>query len=223
MPRRRLSAEEIRDALLAAAGQLDATMGGSLFTEGYTPVDASRELYTIDISGKETYAPFEHPRRSVYLPVLRNSRPEALKLFDVANEHEPSSVRGETTVAPQALYLLNSPFVRSMAGFLAARILRATAAAAPTHDERLKLALDDAYRLTLGREPTTDEIARTSAFIDEYIALWEAREAQSPGKLASAAEGYDEKLASLVDLAHFHAWRAMCQALFCRHEFIYVD
>jgi hypothetical protein len=223
MPRRRLSAEEIRDALLAAAGQLDATMGGSLFTEGYTPVDASRELYTIDISGKETYAPFEHPRRSVYLPVLRNSRPEALKLFDVANEHEPTSVRGETTVAPQALYLLNSPFVRSMAGFLAAQILRGTAAAATTHDERLKLALDDAYRLALGRKPTSDEIARTSAFIDEYIALLEAQEAQPPGDVASAAEGYDENLAGLVDLAHFYAWRAVCQALFCRHEFIYVE
>jgi hypothetical protein len=224
MPRQRLSAEEVRDSLLAIAGQLDLTIGGGLLTEGYTPVDAGRELYTIDISGKETYPPFEQPRRSVYLPVIRNSRPEALRLFDVANEHESSSVRGETTVSPQALFLLNSPFVRRMANFLATRALLAGASEA-TPEKRAEQALREAYILTLGRKPEADEISGAVDFIDAYAAavVKSAPEKDPKREKKSLSDGYSEVVSRLVDPAHFQAWRAVSQSLFCLNEFVYVD
>ena len=87
MPRRRLSAEEIRDTLLQASGELELEMGGTLFTEGYTANDPKRELYVVDISGSDRFGPFEVPRRSVYLPVIRNARPEMLILFDGPHAH----------------------------------------------------------------------------------------------------------------------------------------
>jgi hypothetical protein len=223
MPRRRLSAEEIRDSLLAISDRLDLTMGGSLLTEGYTPVDASRELFTIDISGKETYTPFEQPRRSVYLPVLRNSRPEALRLFDVANEHESAPVRGETTVAPQALFLLNSPFVRLTAAGLAVRAL-SSAAAQPQPDKRADAALDQAYQRVLGRAPTSDERLLAKQFIEAYAhGVRSVQDATPAPDVGDDQVAYNGAVAKLMDRAHFEAWRAVCQSLFCASEFIYVE
>ncbi|MCC6492784.1 MAG: DUF1549 domain-containing protein [Pirellulales bacterium] len=221
MRRRRLSAEEIRDALLDVSGQLDLAMGGTLFNEGYTPVDASRELFTVDISGKDIFPPFQHPRRSIYLPVIRNSRPEALKLFDVANEHEPSPVRGETTVAPQALFLINSTFARRAAGWFAVRSLQ-QASATGSGDSLLNGAVRYGYLRALGREAASDEVERALDFIEAY-----AETAQSAFQLASLsaedAAMVDEIEPLGIEPYRFLGLRACCQSLFCLNQFIYVD
>ncbi|MCH2129165.1 MAG: DUF1553 domain-containing protein [Pirellulaceae bacterium] len=170
MRRRRLDAEQIRDAMLAASGELDLTEGGTLFTEGYTANDAQRELYVVDISGKEYFPPFQHPRRSVYLPVIRNGRPEMLKLFDVANSHESTSLRGETTVAPQMLFLLNSRFARSQAKNLALRVVDA----APTvgsPQEQIAAQVQSAYHWILGRAANTSDLSRAEEFLSKYQKL----------------------------------------------------
>jgi hypothetical protein len=96
---------------------------------------------------------FTEPRRSVYVPVLRNSLPELFEVFDFA---DPSMVMGQrnvSTVAPQALYLLNHPFARQRAETAARRLLDEC----PDHDERITLA----YRRTLGRPPSDGELALT--------------------------------------------------------------
>ncbi|MEO2046848.1 MAG: DUF1553 domain-containing protein [Pirellulales bacterium] len=167
MPRRRLDAEELRDTLLAVSGMLDFTQGGTLFTEGYTTNDKARELFVVDISGKDHFPPFQEPRRSVYLPVIRNARPEMLKLFDVANSHEPTGSRGETTVAPQALFLLNSPFVRAQAEQFAERLLSSHRSPDDASD-LLHSRIQQAYLQTLGRLASDDEVARAEEFLSGY-------------------------------------------------------
>ena len=205
MPVRRLAAEEIRDSLLALGESLDVESRGTLFTEGYAPGDPKRELYVVDVSGKDPFPPFEAPRRSVYLPVLRNARPEILKLFDVANEHEPCPVRSETTVPLQSLYLLNSPFMQRAAESLLERASRDVGVRSAAEAANPAALLDRLYALVLGRPPEETERSRSFAFLDAY---------------AAAAGG--ESAASGAAAARTLAWKAAVQALLCSNEFMYV-
>jgi hypothetical protein len=100
-------------------------------------------------------------RRSVYLPLLRGVTPKQLEAFDPVTQSLVTGQRETTTVPAQALYLLNSAFVRrqslSLAGaLLANRELSRTA--------RIRLA----YRLTLGRAPRNGEVLRASGFLDAF-------------------------------------------------------
>jgi mono/diheme cytochrome c family protein len=98
MDRRRLEAEEVRDALLAVAGRLDCTMGGR----------ASQD--------------FNRPRRTLYLMTIRSDRSTFRELFDAADSTAIIDKRSESTVAPQALFLLNHPFALQQAKALAQRV-----------------------------------------------------------------------------------------------------
>ena len=106
MNRRRLDAEAIRDATLAVAGTLDLTRpAGSPIADSTTSSEIGRRGSIEDLSDSVAH------HRSVYLPLVRNGMPEVLAVFDVA---DPSLVVGQrevTTVATQALFLMNSPFV----------------------------------------------------------------------------------------------------------------
>ncbi|MGD9637030.1 MAG: DUF1553 domain-containing protein [Pirellulales bacterium] len=193
MPRRRLRAEEVRDSMLAVTGGLDRSAGGTLFTEGYQPGDETRKLYVVDISNRDPFPPFQSARRSIYLPILRNARPEILKLFDVANEQAPTAVRGETTVAPQALFLLNSPFVRDRAQDLAAYLLSQLPDAKP--EDWQHVAIDNAYRAVLGRDATAAEHQAVMDFLASYQEQIQADSspARDPAELIKAArEHYDQ-------------------------------
>ncbi len=126
--RRRLEAEALRDALLIVAGRLDPAMGGP----------AVRDL--------------ANPRRSVYLMTIRSERSGFGPLFDAADPTAIVDRRGSSTVAPQALFLLNSPMALDLAGAFAERVLEGPAA-----DPRTRIAR--AYTLAYGRPPTADEVA----------------------------------------------------------------
>src|SRR5207249_37440 len=106
--RRRLDAEAIRDTLLAVSGKLDPAMGGPTVRKG-TAVERD---YT-----------FDDVRRSVYTPVFRNRMLELFEVFDFADPNVCMGKRNVSTVAPQALYLMNSPFVMDLAKGTAKRIL----------------------------------------------------------------------------------------------------
>ena len=147
-PRQRLDAEMLRDAILAATGRLDRTMGGSLVSwknDEYVPGDA---------------APFAAPRRALYLPVVRDRGTDLEAAFDGANPSVCVARRGTTVVAQQALYLLNAPLVRESAAALAALALRqpAEARCAWLH-QRL-----------LGRPPRPSKAERARRFLaDERL------------------------------------------------------
>jgi mono/diheme cytochrome c family protein len=100
MPRKRLELEPFRDALLAASGNLDRTVGGR-------PVNPDEQ----PLSG----------RRTLYLSVDRGNLPAVFRAFDFANPDLHSPNRHETEVPQQALFLLNSPFVIEQARGLAGR------------------------------------------------------------------------------------------------------
>jgi cytochrome c553 len=135
--RRRLDAESIRDTLLAVSGQLKPLAGGPTF-----PASISAD-YAYKHAGLE---------RSVYVPVFRNALPELFEVFDFADTSVSTGRRDASTVAPQALFLLNHPFVREQARATAVRLL-----AEPHGDDRARAVR--AWRLALGRAPSEGELA----------------------------------------------------------------
>lgn len=131
--RKRLDAESIRDAILATSGELKATTGGMTFKP---------EL------GSDYNYKFTDPVRSVYVPVFRNSLPEIFEVFDFADPSVSTGRRNVSTVAPQALFMSNHPFVIDTATKTAARL-------ATAGDSTAKI--DALYRTLLGRTATSDE------------------------------------------------------------------
>jgi len=148
---RRLSAEELRDAMLLSADQLDRSPGGA------------HPFPAVDSWGFTQHAPFygQYPtnQRSVYLMQQRLKRHPFLALFDGADPNATTARRGNTTVPTQALYLMNSEFVHDQSRALAERIVRAAA------DEPGRLSF--AWRTTLGREPSEQEAAEAAAFLQK--------------------------------------------------------
>ena len=170
---RRLSAEEIRDAQLAASGTLDATR------ESGSP---AKELRVIELrnNGPEARKIVDHAnaslKRSVYLPLLRTIVPKSLEVFDFAEQGLVTGARDTTTVPTQALYLLNDSFVRKQALSLAELLV---AKADVTDDQRI----DEAYLRILGRHAQPEEVERARGYIAEFsseaqVALADAFAAQ---------------------------------------------
>jgi hypothetical protein len=150
--RRRLDAEQIRDTILAVSGRLDLKLGGQNIA-GAGEIDAND---TAAQNIEYAYA-FADTRRSVYTPAFRNKRLELFEVFDFGDVNAPMGQRNTSTVAPQALYLLNHPFVVEQARAAAERLL-----AAPGSDEE-RIAM--AFRRTLGRAPTPAEMEKCRKFV----------------------------------------------------------
>ena len=157
--RKRMEAEQIRDALLSVSGQLKVEA-------------VSGPTYPASVVADYSYKHAD-TRRSVYLPVFRNSLPEVFEVFDFADASVVTGQRNASTVAPQALYFLNNPFPIEQAKASAARLLGETL----TADERVTRA----YRLTLGRGPTAGERAVTTKHLgtqkddtDAWAAVFQA-------------------------------------------------
>ncbi len=142
---RRLEAEAIRDTILSVSAQLDATRGGPTF-----PANLAA-----DYSYKSASL-----RRSVYLPQFRNAIPEMLEVFNAADPSTVTGKRDAGTVAPQALYMLNSPFVIEQSKKAADRLL------SENHDSDTAR-VTRAYRLALGRAPTEGEQAVAARFLKD--------------------------------------------------------
>ena len=159
---RRLEAESIRDAMLAASGTLDRTMGGSLLHVG------NREFLFDHTSKDETR--YDVPRRSVYLPVIRNHIQDALWLFDCTDGAVPDGDRATSTIASQALWLLNADLPMDAAEAIAASVL----AAAPG-DTALRT--DLVFRRVLGRRPSDAEAAWLVERVAEMRPLVETEQA----------------------------------------------
>jgi len=155
---RRLDAEEIRDATLAAAGKLDLSR---------PTASPAKELKVVELNNSGPDArrlqkvAEESQHRSVYLPLLRGITPSALEVFDFAEQGMVTGSRDATTVATQALYLLNAPFVRRQSLALAEQLLSQA-----NVDELTRVTL--AYRTALGRTPTSQELSRAVAYLADY-------------------------------------------------------
>jgi hypothetical protein len=131
MPNRRLDAEQIRDALLAATGRIDLKAGGP----------------SVD---------FAQPRRSIYCRVTRNSRDPLLEVFDVPEGFQSASERNVTTTPTQALLMINSQTMLEHARSFAKHLRELQPGRADSSDVEARR-IDAAFRLVFGRLPTEAE------------------------------------------------------------------
>jgi hypothetical protein len=155
-PRRRLEAEEIRDAMLAASGRLNMKAGGPSVI---VPVESDLvELLYKPSQWSVTVDRSEHDRRSVYLLAKRNLRLPFMEVFDQPDLQISCARRESSTHAPQALELLNGRLANEMAAALAERLARE----APNDVRRQ---VDLAYRLVTGRPPNDREAALAAEFL----------------------------------------------------------
>ncbi len=156
MPRVRLEAEVIRDTIMATAGTLDRTIGGPAIFP-YIDPDLFEKSSNRDWRGR----PDEDPatwRRSVYVFSKRSIRYPMFETFDQPNLINSIDRRNRTTIAPQALILMNNQMVVFQAGRFAARV-RAEAGDDPAAQVRR------AVQLALGRPADAIELRRGAAFI----------------------------------------------------------
>jgi hypothetical protein len=167
MPRRRLDAEAIRDAILASSGQLKLDFGGSTIRPG------SRSEFNYEFNDSQ----LDGQRRSVYVPVFRNALLDLFEVFDFADPNLVMGRRSVSTLPTQALYLMNSPWVMQQATNGAERLLS---------DSSLKTEaarLDEVYLRLFGRLPKPGErqvaveflkgstdVAKWSSFLHTLIA-----------------------------------------------------
>ena len=138
--RRRLDAESIRDAMLAISGELDQTRFGSSI-----PAKVTTELGFS----------FATKRRSVYVPVFRNTLLDLFEVFDFADPNLVVGLRNTSAVPTQALFMMNSPFVAEQSEKTADRLVQQAA------KQNTTLQVDAVYRTVLGRAPSAREEAIT--------------------------------------------------------------
>ena len=170
-PKKRMEAEVLRDAILQVGGILDGTMYGP---------------GTLDTSAR---------RRSIYFTVKRSKLIPMLQVFDCPDGLSGVGERQATTIAPQALLLLNNPQVRAASKGLAKHV-------APTAETPLESAIVQAYEITMSRPPVSGELQAELAFINQQADSHHQAGRADPRQLA---------------LADF------CQILLCLNEFVYID
>ncbi|MDX1984747.1 MAG: PSD1 and planctomycete cytochrome C domain-containing protein [Bryobacteraceae bacterium] len=155
MNRQRVDAETLRDATLAVSGQINFAMGGrpvipTLTKEEYTGMWARNQW-------PEALDPAQHNRRSVYLYVKRAFPLPMFTTFDAPDTSTSCARRDSTTVAPQALTLMNSEFMQRQAARFAERL----------RGEQGDNPIARAWALALGRPPTEAETTQAHRYLAE--------------------------------------------------------
>ncbi len=195
----RLQAEQIRDAILAVSGRLDESLGGKT-------IPLRNRQFVFDHTSID-HTKYDSLRRALYLPVIRNNLYTLFEQFDFPDPTMPTGNRNSTTVAPQALLLLNSELVMDSADALARLLMDRPG------DDAAKV--QSAYQRVLGRPATDAETQRVLAFLKELV----------PGtSLADINAVVQEKFSidASETSATRHAWSIFCQSLFASNEFIYL-
>lgn len=161
MPRRRLEAEAIRDAVMSSSGALDFTMGGTLLTYKDRQYVANTE--------KGSKVDYDRPIRSIYVPVLRSSMYEVFSAFDLPDPTMPNGDRDSTVVAPQALFMMNSSVILNHSRKLAEKLMA---------DSTLDAAgrVKTAYERALTRPATPQEIDQALTFVAKMQNEWKGDE-----------------------------------------------
>jgi hypothetical protein len=157
--RRRLAAEEIRDAILQVSGRMNSQMGGPgfyLFDLEKTDHSPHYEYHSFDPGDVRSH------RRSIYRFIVRSQPDPLMTTLDCADSSQSTPRRSETLTSLQALSLLNHRFTLVMAEHFAAR------AAADTKSADISEQARRAYHLALGRQPDQEEVAALRAYANEH-------------------------------------------------------
>jgi hypothetical protein len=189
MNRRRLDAESIRDSILAVAGNLDLKMGGSMLPT------ANRKYVTS--TANVNPVTYKTNRRSVYLPIVRSALYDVFQAFDFADPSVLNGKRVSTTVAPQALFMMNSEIVFEQTESMAKRLIDDEAL---DEDKRVRQLFELAY----SRSPTQNETDRAIIYIDRYTR-----------KMQSLKKTQEE--------SRLRAWQSFCRVVIASNEFVYIE
>ncbi|MDA0831883.1 MAG: DUF1553 domain-containing protein [Planctomycetota bacterium] len=167
---RRLEAEVIRDSVLAVSGSLNPQMTG----RGVFPLLSPEVLSTQSRPGAgwDQSDDWQRSRRSIYIFVKRTLNVPLMEAFDVPSPDKPGPDRSVTTIAPQALMLLNSEFLDRNADAFSRRLMQEAG------DDR-HTQIGWAFRIALGRLPTDVESKQSSAFIERQKSLVDADNAEA--------------------------------------------
>ena len=198
MPLARLEGEILRDSMLAVSG----TLNPSTFGPAVRPPIAAEAIVARNLKSEYPKDIQDGPdvrRRSIYLFHKRVVPYPLLQAFDKPDAQQSCSRRDRTTVAPQALTLLNDTFVRTLAADFAGRIITESG---PTPRELTT----NAYQLALGRSPTDAELMSAKVFLQTQFIERKTRTPNEPED--------NLRHAALTDF---------CQILFSLNEFLYVD
>jgi hypothetical protein len=198
----RLEAEVIRDAMLAVSETLNLQAGGP----GFRPYIAPEANLARNIKGegypKDAKDDATTRRRSVYMFHKRLIPYPMFQAFDRPELMTSCARRQNTTVAPQAMVILNDRFVRSVARDFASLLVQRQAAESVPAEFDLKPIIEQAFETSFARPPTESEIATSIQFVEAQAKARAARTERDP--LVEALTDY-------------------CQTLFGLNEFIYVD
>ena len=173
--RRRISSESLRDAMLAVGGRLNMRMGGPSFYPGMS-AEALEGLSRKAGDWKSSPAD-ERSRRSIYMMTKRSRLLPLMTTFDFSDTTASCGQRDVTTVAPQALALLNNQFTHAQSEALAKRLAGHAASAT----EQVKLA----WQLAFGRNPSDGELGQAENHLHEQRQHFDGR--NNPGHLALAS------------------------------------
>jgi hypothetical protein len=212
IPRRRLEAEALRDSILFAAGTLNERIGGPSVKVPLEP-----EVYDLIFTEGEpdglwpvTPDASQHVRRSVYLFNKRNVRLPLLEAFDQPDTLNSCAERPRSTFAPQALILMNGPFVQEQGKALALRLSKEFGGV-------VKKQTDSLFRRTLGRAPTEAERKLAEQFL--------ADQTESIRKHVAGGNPLGIPAASIPagrDPAAVRALADLCVVLFNSNEFVHI-
>jgi hypothetical protein len=199
-PYRRLDVEAIRDSMLAVSGRLNPTMYGPSMDP-----EVPREAIEAHTDPDKVWPAFdekEASRRTIYAFIKRSMVVPMIEVLDFCDTTRSSPRRNVTSIAPQALTLLNGDFVNRQARHWAARLTKEVG------DER-SAQIERAFRLALARPPTPTETEALLRFLDREVErLTEESEAKSP---------------PVPSQARSKALEQMCRVLLNLNEFVYTD
>jgi hypothetical protein len=164
-PGRRMAAEEIRDNLLLASGELNATLGGPPTHDQINwqaAVSKRRVQSGSDMLHRPSPRRIDRHRRSIYLQRKRGLAHPMLEVFNQPATSKPVEVRDQSTVTPQVFALFNGDFPRSRALAMAQRLI----------DQRANDAsrVQRAFEVLYGRSPTADQQAACATYMSEALA-----------------------------------------------------
>jgi hypothetical protein len=199
-PRQRLSSERIRDAWLVSSGTLNDAMYGPGVRPELPPNFGGGGNWKVS-------DPPDRTRRSVYIYAKRNLPYPMMAAFDFPDMHEACGCRTTTTIAPQALMMINSGLILNAARLLAERAKNEADSADP--DARI----DHAWRLALGRQPTSREKEAARTFISDQQQVIANSDSRRTGEDAGTLKESDAEDA-FVDL---------CHVLLNANEFLFVE
>ncbi len=150
MPRRRLEAEAVRDAVVSVAQNLDTTMGGTILKY--------KDRQYVSNTAKRGDVDYDRNIRAVYIPVVRSSMYDVFSAFDLPDPASPNGDRNTTVIAPQALFMMNGSLVLKNSRLMAEKLL-----ARSDLDDAGRIR--DAYERALARPAAPQEIDRALTFI----------------------------------------------------------